>query len=137
LTPLRLPAGSGKRRTEWDSGGLNDWQYIGRMTLPRLLNRSKAMTTKAPPQRRKKKLAYRIFLARRRSAWILNDRLSRTFPVVICKANAADHALGVTGLLTNPSLRVLKMPAPTERSSAPASAVLIPDPCSSLRSLID
>src|SRR5215831_4179166 len=59
----------------WDSGGLNDRQYIGRMTLPRLLNRSKAMTTKASPQRRKKKLAYRIFLASRtRSAWILNDR---------------------------------------------------------------
>src|SRR5262249_3777206 len=75
LTPLGLPAGSGKRPTEWDSGGLNHRQYIGRLRLPRLLNRSKAMTTKAPPQRRKKKLAYRIFLASRtRGAWILNDR---------------------------------------------------------------
>jgi hypothetical protein len=41
------------------------------------------------------------------------------------------------GLADQPSLRLLKMPAPTERSSAPSSAVLIPDPCSSLRSLID
>jgi hypothetical protein len=70
-----LPASFGKRRTESDSGGLNDLQYIGHMTLPRLLNRSKAMTTKAPPQQRKKKLAYRIFPASRTgSAWILNDR---------------------------------------------------------------
>src|SRR5215470_6711015 len=74
-TPSRLPASSGKRRAESHSGGLNDLRYICRMTLPRLLNRSKAMTTKAPSQRRKKRLAYRIFPASRtRSAWILNDR---------------------------------------------------------------
>jgi hypothetical protein len=65
--------------------------------------------------------------------------MSQTFPVLICGTDAADHAvaLGVMGLLTKPSLRILKMPAPTERSSVPSSAVLILDPCSNLRSFID
>jgi hypothetical protein len=65
--------------------------------------------------------------------------MSQTFPVLICRTDAADHtvALGVTGLLTKPSLGILKMPAPTERSSVPSPAVLILDPCSNLRSFID
>jgi hypothetical protein len=55
--------------------------------------------------------------------------MSRTCPVLIRTANAAAHAaaLGVTGLLTKPSLRLSKMFGPTERSSAPSSAVLILD----------
>jgi hypothetical protein len=40
--------------------------------------------------------------------------ISRTFPVLISGTNAA--ALGVTGSATKPSLRRLKMFAPTERS---------------------
>jgi hypothetical protein len=38
--------------------------------------------------------------------------------------------------LSDPSLKLLKMFDPTERSSAPSSTVLILDPCSSLRSFI-
>jgi len=55
--------------------------------------------------------------------------MSRIFPVSIETANAADHAaaLGVTGLLTKPSLGISKMPDPTERSSAPSSPVLFLD----------
>jgi hypothetical protein len=45
--------------------------------------------------------------------------------------------LGVTGLLTKRPLRLLKMFGPTERSSAPSSAVLTLDPCWSSRSFID
>jgi hypothetical protein len=54
----------------------------------------------------------------------------RTFPVSICKASAAAHAaaLGVMGLLTKPSLAVLKTFDPTEHLSVPSSAVLILDP---------
>jgi hypothetical protein len=53
--------------------------------------------------------------------------MSRTFPVSIRKANAADHvtALGVMGSPTKPSFRLSKMFGPTERSSATSSAVLI------------
>jgi hypothetical protein len=56
--------------------------------------------------------------------------MSETFPVLICRTDAADHAvaLGVTGLLTKPSLGILKMPAPTERSRVPSPAALILDP---------
>ena len=65
--------------------------------------------------------------------------MSRTFLVSTHKANAADHAavLGVTGLLTKPSLGISKMFAPTERWSAPLPPVLILDPCWSLRSFSD
>jgi hypothetical protein len=34
LTRSRRPVGSGKRRTEWDSGDLNPRPYLGRMALP-------------------------------------------------------------------------------------------------------
>jgi hypothetical protein len=37
LTRSRLPVGSGKRRTEWDSGDLNQRPYLSRMALPRPL----------------------------------------------------------------------------------------------------
>ena len=63
--------------------------------------------------------------------------MSRTCPVLIRTANAADHAaaLGVTGSLTKPSFRLSKMFSATERSSVPLLAALIHDPCWSLRSL--
>jgi hypothetical protein len=53
--------------------------------------------------------------------------MSRTFLVSVRRANAADPAaaLGVTGLLTKPSLRPSKMLKLTERSSVSSSAVLI------------
>jgi len=56
--------------------------------------------------------------------------MSQTFLVLICGTDATDHAvaLGVTGLLTKPSLRILKMPAPTERLRVPSPAALILDP---------
>jgi len=65
--------------------------------------------------------------------------MSRTFPVSIRRANPADRAaaLGATGLLTKLWLRLWKMFDPIERSSVPSSAVLILDPCWSLRSFID
>src|SRR5262249_50995360 len=65
--------------------------------------------------------------------------MSRTFPVSIRTANATDHAaaLGAMVSLTKPSSRRSKMFDPIERSSAPSSAVLILDPCWSLRSFID
>ena len=45
-------------------------------------------------------------------------------------ANAAAHAAahGVMGLPTKPSLGMLKMLGPTERSSVPSSAISILDP---------
>src|SRR5262249_32399780 len=63
LTRSRLPAGSGRRRAERDSGGLNDRHYLGRVTLRRPL--TQRTRTSAPPQRRKKKLPCRIFPASR------------------------------------------------------------------------
>jgi hypothetical protein len=60
--------------------------------------------------------------------------MSRTFRVLVSRTNAAEPAgaLGVTGSAIKPSLSLLKMFDPTERSSVPSSAVLILDPCSSL-----
>jgi hypothetical protein len=65
--------------------------------------------------------------------------MSRILPVSICRANAGDHAaaLGVTVSLIKPLLRISKMFDPTERSNVLSSAVLILDPWSSLRSVID
>jgi hypothetical protein len=65
--------------------------------------------------------------------------MSRTLPVSIHIARAADHAavLGVPVLLTKPSFRLSKMFGPTERSSVPSSAVLIRDQCSNFNSFID
>jgi hypothetical protein len=66
------------------------------------------------------------------------EGMSRSFPVLICRTNAGDHAaLGVTGLPTKPSSDISKMFDPTARSSVPSSPVLILDPCSSLPSFID
>src|SRR5262249_14138930 len=71
-TRSRLPAGSGRRRADWDSGGLNDRHYLGRMRLPRPL--TQRTRTSALPQRRKKKLPCRIFPASGRAArWMLGD----------------------------------------------------------------
>jgi hypothetical protein len=51
--------------------------------------------------------------------------MSQTLSLSIRRANAADHAaaLGAMGSPTKPSLRISKMFGPTERSSAPSSAV--------------
>jgi hypothetical protein len=56
--------------------------------------------------------------------------MSQTFPVLIYRTDAADHAaaLGVTDLPTKRSLRLSKMFGLTERSSVPSSLVLILDP---------
>ena len=67
-TRLRLPAGSGKRHTKWDSGGPNERHYLDRMALPRPLTQSQRTRTSALLQRRKKKPAYRTFQASRTSA---------------------------------------------------------------------
>src|SRR5262249_50209690 len=56
----------GRRRADWDSGGLNDRHYLGRMTLPRPL--TQRTRTSAPRQRRKKKLPCRMFPASRGEA---------------------------------------------------------------------
>src|SRR5262245_3331724 len=63
----------------------------------------------------------------------------RPLSASIRRATAADHAvaLGVAGLLTKPLLGNSKMLDPTECSSASSSAVLILEPCSSLRWFID
>jgi hypothetical protein len=107
--------------------------------LPRPLTQRQRAGTQAPPQRCKKKLPCRIFPANRGSLRLGDRRcgdltsrswrISRTFAATICKTNAGDHAaaLGVMGLLTKPSLRLSKMFAPTERSSAPSSPALILD----------
>src|SRR5262249_23177213 len=65
--------------------------------------------------------------------------MSRPLSASIRRANAADQAAahGVMGSPTKPSSRLSKMFDPTERSSAPLSAVSSLDPCSSLRSFID
>src|SRR5262249_36031826 len=135
----RSLAGSGRQRTNWASEGLNDRHYLGRTALPRPLTQRQRAGTQAPPQRCKKKLPCRIFPANRGSLRLGDRRcgdltsrswrISRTFAATICKTNAGDHAaaLGVMGLLTKPSLRLSKMFAPSERSSAPSSPALILD----------
>ena len=62
-TRSRLPAGSGKRRAEWDSGGLNDRHYLGRVPLPHPRTQLQRTRKSAPPQRRQKRC--RIFPASR------------------------------------------------------------------------
>src|SRR5262249_45639521 len=75
LTRSKLPAGSGKRRTEWDSGGPNERHYLDRMALPRPLTKCKRTRTSALRKRRKKKPAYRTCQASRvRSGRMLEDR---------------------------------------------------------------
>jgi hypothetical protein len=68
LIRLRLLAGSGRRRTDWASGGPNDQHYLSRMALPRPLTQRQRAGTSAPLQHRKKKLACRIFPASKVSA---------------------------------------------------------------------
>src|SRR5262249_15716934 len=62
-TRSRLPAGSGRRRAEWDTGGPNGRPYVGRVPLPRPRSQLQRTRKPSPPQRRKKELAYRIFPA--------------------------------------------------------------------------
>src|SRR5262245_4219419 len=57
-TRSRLPAGSGGRRAEWDSGSLNERHHLGRMQLLHLL--TPRTRKSAPPQRRKKNPACRM-----------------------------------------------------------------------------
>src|SRR5262249_35791952 len=131
-TRSKLPAGSGNRHA------------ASRPPIQRT-------RTAAPPQRHKKKPAYRIFPVSRISAAVClripkcgdltnpARKMSRTFPVLIRRATAAAHAVapGVTGLPTKPSLRPSNMFDPTERSSVPSLAALTLDPSSSLHSRID
>src|SRR6516164_5253497 len=66
LTRSRSPAGSGGRRAEWDSGGLNERHLLGCMQLPHILTPRTRKSTR--PQRRKKKPACRIFPLSKASA---------------------------------------------------------------------
>jgi hypothetical protein len=63
FSPGLEAAGSGNRRTGWDSGALNERHYLSRMALSRAL--TKRTRTSALPQDCKKKLPYRIFPANR------------------------------------------------------------------------
>ena len=63
LTQSMLPAGSGERRAEQASGGLNEGHHLDRMALPFLL--IQRTRTSALLRARKKKRPYRIFLASR------------------------------------------------------------------------
>jgi hypothetical protein len=75
LTRSRLPAGSGRRRARWASGGLHDRHCLGRMPLPHPRIQPQRTRKLAPRQRRKKELAYRIFPASKaRSAGCLRMR---------------------------------------------------------------
>ena len=64
LTRSKLPAGSGKRRTEWAREGLKD--RLPRTTLPQPRSHVHRASTSAPPQS-----AHQVFPARR---WMLEDR---------------------------------------------------------------
>src|SRR5262245_53935275 len=64
----KSPAGSGRRRTDAASGDLNDRHYPGRMALPRPPTQPQRAGTSAPPQRRKRKPACRIFPTSKGSA---------------------------------------------------------------------
>ena len=66
LTRSRSPAGSGGRRADWDSGGLNERHLLGCMQLPHLLTPRTRKSTR--PQRRKKDPACRMFPASRTGA---------------------------------------------------------------------
>src|SRR5262245_40940139 len=68
LIRSRSPAGSGKRRTEWNGGGLNDQRYLVCVAQPALLTQPQTTRTSAPPQRRRKNPAYRILPVSRISA---------------------------------------------------------------------
>src|SRR5262249_38979038 len=61
LIRSRSPAGSGKRRTEWNGGGLNEQRYLGCIAQPALLTQPRTTRTSAPRQRRKKNPAYPIW----------------------------------------------------------------------------
>ena len=85
LTQSRLPAGSGRRRAEWDSGGPNKRHYLGRMTLPHPRTQLQRTRKPAPRQRRKKKPAYWMFPASttspaKRADW--RNQSSRTRPAL-------------------------------------------------------
>jgi hypothetical protein len=67
-TRSKLPAGSGRRRTEWDRGDLDEKYHLGRKALPR--PPIQGARTSAPLRPRKRNPAYRIFPDKRtRSGW--------------------------------------------------------------------
>jgi hypothetical protein len=67
-TRSKLPAGSGRRRTEWDRGDLGEKYHLGRKALPR--PPIQGARTSAPLRPRKRNPAYRIFPDKRtRSGW--------------------------------------------------------------------
>ena len=69
-TRSKLPAGSGRRRTEWDRGDLDEKYHLGRKALLRPL--IQGARTSAPLRPRKRNPAYRIFPDKRtRSGWML------------------------------------------------------------------
>src|SRR5262249_44640567 len=69
-TRSKLPAGSGRRRTEWDRGDLDEKYHLGRKALPRPL--IQGARTSAPLRPRKRNPVYRIFPDKRtRSGWML------------------------------------------------------------------
>jgi hypothetical protein len=75
LTRSRWPAGSGKRRTEWASEGLDDRHSRGRTKRPHPRTHVQRARASASPQRRKKKPASRIFQASGGLLrWMLEDR---------------------------------------------------------------
>jgi hypothetical protein len=67
-TRSKLPADSGRRRTEWDRGDLDEKYHLGRKALPR--PPIQGARTSAPLRPRKRNPAYRIFPDKRtRSDW--------------------------------------------------------------------
>ena len=69
-TRSKLPAGSGRRRTEWDRGDLGENYHMGRKAPPRPL--IQGARTSAPLRPRKRNPAYRIFPDKRtKSRWML------------------------------------------------------------------
>src|SRR5262249_8094637 len=64
LTRARLPAGCGRRRADWDPGRPNGQHYLSRTALAHPRTQPQRARKTAPPQRRRKKPADRIFQPR-------------------------------------------------------------------------
>ena len=87
-TRSKLPADSGRRRTEWDRGDLDEKYHLGRKALPR--PPIQGARTSAPLRPRKRNPAYRIFPDEKRLEAMTRGDLtnpprtvSQTFPVLI------------------------------------------------------
>ena len=141
LTRPKLPAGSGNRRAEWDSGGLNEQHYLGRMALPRPLSHPQERehqrhrnAARRNPVSGLSRLAgpgaagcSRIVTMWRPNEPAEDDDSDLPGIDPQSKRRRSRRALGVLGLATKPSSRLSKTFDLTERSSAPSSAVLILD----------